>query len=101
MATIRSFDDDVETGLLMNQPKWRFWARRFATAAMLTLGQLSVPIGGHLRTRPAVVRLIDRRRRGRFDPRELVKPDVVLTVPLTLDEQTEKTATDRLPIHLN
>ncbi len=80
---------------MVNERDWRFWARRYATAALLTLGQLSVPIAGHLRTRPAVVRLFDHRRSSRFDARELVAPDVVLTVPLTLDEHAEDPAVKR------
>lgn len=85
----------------MNQPDWRYWARRYATAAMLTLAQLSVPIAGHLRSRPAVVRLFDHRQRGRFDAREMVAPETVLTVPLTLDQRGDGAPSERGPFELN
>ncbi|MBD0324725.1 MAG: hypothetical protein ICV72_15275 [Aldersonia sp.] len=56
---------------------------------------------GHLRTRPAIVRLIDRRGRGRFDAREVVAPHVVLTVPLTLDANADQTTADQDVSNLN
>ena len=86
---------------MVNERNWRYWARRYATAALLTLGQLSVPIAGHLRSRPAVVRVFDHRRRSGFDAREMAAPDVVLTVPLTLDEHNEETAVKRRTFHWN
>lgn len=62
-------------------------ARHYVAALILNVAVLNAPPTGRLANPPAIVRTTAPPR-GRFDPRELSTPGVVITLPLAPRDQT-------------